>query len=77
MPEPPLYVFTVETATPSASAPDTRYDDDSSSGWRPFPGQEHPLAEYARQIVERFDFKAEVSEIRSVHDPSTRRPGSS
>lgn len=75
MPEPPLYVFTIETATPSASAPDARYDDDSGSGWRPFPEQEHALADYARQVAERFDFKVEVSEIRSVRDPNTRRPG--
>jgi hypothetical protein len=29
---------------------------DTALLWRPFPGQELPLAEYARQIVERFDF---------------------
>jgi FxsC-like protein len=65
LPEPPLGVFTVEIATPSGSSAD----------WRPFPTQELPLAEYARQIVERFDFKAEVIELATDHDPDTSRPG--
>jgi hypothetical protein len=65
LPEPPLGVFTVEIAAPSGSSAD----------WRPFPTQELPLAEYARQIVERFDFKAEVIDMAIDHDPDTSRPG--
>jgi FxsC-like protein len=65
MPEPPLGVFTVEIAAPAGSSAD----------WRPFPMQELPLAEYARQIIERFDFKAEVIELTAERDPDTSRPG--
>ena len=61
----PVGVFTIEIATPGGSSAD----------WRPFPAQELPLAEYARQIVERFDFKAEVIELTADHDPDTGRPG--
>jgi FxsC-like protein len=64
LPEPPLGVFTIEVAAPGGSA-----------DWRPFATQELPLAEYARQIVERFDFKAEVIELTADHDPDTNRPG--
>jgi FxsC-like protein len=65
LPEPPLGVFTVEIAVPGGSGAD----------WRPFPAQELPLAEYARQIVERFDLKAEVIELTADRDPDTSRPG--
>ena len=65
LPEPPLGVFTVEIAAPGGSSAD----------WRPFPAQELPLAEYARQIVERFDLKAEVIELTADRDPDTSRPG--
>jgi hypothetical protein len=65
LPEPPLGVFTVEIATPGGSGAD----------WRPFPVQDFPLAEYARQIVERLDLKAEVIELTSDHDPDSSRPG--
>lgn len=63
--EPPLGVFTIEIAAPGGSSAD----------WRPFPQQELPLAEYARQIVERFEFKAEVVELAVDRDPDTSRPG--
>jgi FxsC-like protein len=65
LPEPPLGVFTVEIATPGGSSAD----------WHPFPEQELPLAEYARQIVERFDLKAEVIELTADRDLDTSRPG--
>lgn len=65
LPEPPLGVFTVEIAAPGGSSAD----------WRPFLAQELPLAEYARQIVERFDLKAEVIELTADRDPDTSRPG--
>jgi FxsC-like protein len=63
--EPPLGIFTIEIAAPGGS----------SANWRPFPAQELPLAEYARQIIERFEFKAEVIELTADHDPDTSRPG--
>jgi len=63
--EPPLGVFTLEIAAPGGSSAD----------WRPFPTQELPLAEYARQIVERFDFKAEVIELAVNRDLGISRPG--
>ena len=65
LPEPPLGVFIVEIAAPGGSSAD----------WRPFPGQELPLAEYARQIVERLDLKAEVIDLTADRDPGTSRPG--
>jgi len=65
VPEPPLGVFTVEIATPGGTGAD----------WRPFPAQEFPLAEYARQIVERLDLKAEIIELTSDRDLDTSRPG--
>lgn len=63
--EPPVGVFTVEIATPGGSSAD----------WRPFPAQEFPLAEYARQIAERFDFKVEVIDLTADRDLDTSRPG--
>jgi hypothetical protein len=65
LPERPLGVFTVEMAAPGGSSAD----------WRPFPAQELPLAEYARQIIERFDLKVEVIELTADRDPATSRPG--
>jgi FxsC-like protein len=65
LPEPPLGVFTVAIAAPGGSSAD----------WRPFPAQELSLAEYARQIIERLDLKAEVIELAASRDPDTSRPG--
>jgi hypothetical protein len=65
LPEPPLGVFAVEIAAPGGGSAD----------WRPFPAQELPLTEYARQIVERFDLKAEVIELITDRDPDISRPG--
>jgi len=65
LPAPPLGIFTIEIAAPGGS----------SANWRPFPEQELPLAECASQIVERFDFKAEVIELTADHDADTSRPG--
>jgi len=79
MPESPLAVFAIETAAPAlrtaVGGRDPRTDGTSSPEWRRFPRQELPLAEYAKQVAERFDFKVEVSEIMTVSDPRTRRPG--
>jgi hypothetical protein len=65
LPEPPLAVFTIEIAAPGGSSTD----------WRLSASQELPLAECARQIVERFDFKAEVIELKGDRDIDTSRPG--
>jgi FxsC-like protein len=74
-----LAVFDIQTAAPTTSTVAEGHDPsgygDDSADWRPFPHQEHPLAEYARQIAERLDFKAEVSGITPVRDKSARRPG--
>lgn len=64
-PGPPLGVFTIEIATPGGSGAD----------WRPFPELEQSLAEHARQIVERFDLKAEVIDLTTDRDQRTSRPG--
>jgi FxsC-like protein len=77
--KPHLSVFAIETAAPTVSTivpdRDTRGYGEISTAWHPFPQQEVPLAEYARQVAERLDFKAEVSGIRTVRDPRARRPG--
>jgi FxsC-like protein len=78
-PQSRLSVFTIETAAPTSAtvvkgrSPLTYGA--SSTQWRPFPRQELPLAEYARQVAERFDFEAQVSEIERHRDPQSRRPG--
>jgi len=76
---PPLSVFTIEIAAPTVRTVPAGGDPgsygESSVEWRPFPSQDLPLAEYARQAVERRDFKAEVTGIRAADDPGTRRPG--
>jgi hypothetical protein len=59
----PLATFSIEVAAPKAAK------------WCPFPGQELPLAEYAREIVERFDFDARVSEVNAEAGAARRRPG--
>ncbi len=75
----PLAVFAIETAAPMARTVATERDPhdpgNSDAEWRPFPQQEIPLTQYATQVVERFDFQAEVSTIKTVSDPRTRRPG--
>lgn len=77
-PQSRLSVFAIETAAPTAGTVvrdggPRRYGA-TSTLWRPFPYQELPLAEYARQVAERFDFDARVSEI-TPRDPQARRPG--
>ena len=72
----PLPVFNVAVAAPTvASAPrgrDLRAYGETAAQWRPFPGQELPLAEYARQLIERFDFDVRVG---AGEDLAARRPG--
>lgn len=78
-PTSPLAIFAVETATPAARESGTGYDSldpgESDDEWRPFPQQELPLTQYASHVIERFDFQVEVSRIKKVSDPRTRRPG--
>ena len=75
----PLSVFVIETAVPTASSiaaeRDPRGYGESGADWRPFPRQELSLAEYAREVARRLDFRAEVSGIKAVSDPAARRPG--
>jgi FxsC-like protein len=79
MPEPQLPIFAIETAAPTAQTAaagrDLRGYGGTSIEWRPFTKQKLPLAEHARQVAERFSFKAEVSAIKTVSDPLIRRPG--
>ena len=79
LPQPRLSLFTIQTVAHSTAtaAPDHGehgYGSDSTT-WRPFPGQELPLAEYARQVAERFDFEAEVTGIEQQPAKRQRRPG--
>jgi FxsC-like protein len=73
-----LAIFSIETAAPTVSTVvghDIHGYGESSADWHPFPGQELPLAQYAKQVAERLDFKAEVSGLKSVTDLHARRPG--
>ena len=75
----PLGVFSIQVAAPTVHDLPAGHDPStygvSSTEWRPFPLQNTPIAEYARQTVERFDFKAEVSEISANMQSRSRRPG--
>ena len=79
MPAPQLPLFVIETAALTAQTAvagrDLRGYGGTGVEWRPFTEQELPLAEHARQVAERFNFKAEVTAIKTVRDPGTRRPG--
>ena len=74
-----LPVFVIQVAAPTtANAPedrDLRVYSDNGVDWRPFAKQKVPLAEYARQVTERFDFAVRVSEIGLAGDLARRRPG--
>ena len=78
-PGPPLSVFSIEIAAPTASTvvagPDMGSYAESSAEWRPFPQQEYPLAEYARKIGTGHGFKADVSGVKTAQDRGERRPG--
>jgi FxsC-like protein len=77
-PSAPLTSFAIEIAAPTvATVPGDRSPDpygDTALQWRPF-GQEFPLAHYAKQIIERFNFDAKVSEVGSTRDTTRQRPG--
>jgi FxsC-like protein len=78
-PQSRLGVFAIETAALTTrtvpAGHDPRGYGETSADWRPFPGQRVSLVQQVRQIAERRDFKAEVSGIKSVGDPDSRRPG--
>jgi FxsC-like protein len=78
-PGPPLAVFAIEIAAPTSGTLAANHNPDaygeSAADWRPFARQRAPLADDASQLVERFDFKPEVSGIKTAKDPLTRRPG--
>lgn len=75
----PLASFDIEIAAPTvATVPAGRCSDpygETALLWRPFPGQELPIADYARRITEQFDFAAKVSEAGIRQDTVRRRPG--
>lgn len=75
----PLPVFFIQVAAPTtANAPedrDLRAYGDNPADWRPFAEQTLSLAEYARQVTERFDFDVRLSEIGLAGDLAGRRPG--
>jgi FxsC-like protein len=60
----PLSSFLIEVAAP-----------ETPGQWRPFPGQELALAEYARHVVERFNFAPDVAALRPIGEPGEGLPG--
>jgi FxsC-like protein len=74
-----LPVFNVEVAVPAAASSAHRRDPQAYGGtpeeWRPFPGQELPLAEYARQLINKFDFDVRVATVGAEPNPIRTRPG--
>jgi FxsC-like protein len=72
----PLPVFNIEVIAPTAASSPSGRDPlaygETAALWRPFPGQKLPLAEYARQLIERFDFDVRVGTGTS---PARQRPG--
>lgn len=79
LPNARLALFVIQVAAPTArtvGAGDHGSDyGQTPTQWRPFPGQELPLAEYARQIAERFDFEAQVRDVNTTSEADKRRPG--
>lgn len=73
---PPLSVFSIEIAAPTARTVVAGHDSgsygESSAEWCPFPCQEYPLAEYARKIVEGQSFKADVGGVKTAQDRNER-----
>jgi FxsC-like protein len=78
-PRSPLAVFAIEIAAPVSGRPAASHNPDAYGAspveWKPFGKQGHPVLEEAAKVVERLDFKPEASEIRTVRDPLSRRPG--
>ncbi|HUZ37749.1 MAG TPA: TIR-like protein FxsC [Streptosporangiaceae bacterium] len=78
-PDARLAVFQVSVAAPTIrSVPvgrDPRPYGDTGIQWRPFPPQEVPLAEYARRIAERLDFRVELIGVGDSGEPAPSKPG--
>jgi FxsC-like protein len=74
-----LPVFNIEVAVPAVAGARSIRDPlaygEAPEEWRPFPGQELPLAEYARQLIKRFDFEVRVAALGAAANPNRRRPG--
>lgn len=74
-----LPVFNIEVAVPRAASAaqdrDPQAYGETPEEWRPFSGQELPLAEYARQLIKRFDFDVRVTALESEPGLARRRPG--
>jgi FxsC-like protein len=74
-----LPVFNIEVAVPAAvgagQGRDSQSYGESPEEWRPFPGQKLPLAEYARQLIKRFDFDVRVTVLGAEASPARKRPG--
>jgi FxsC-like protein len=74
-----LPVFNIEVAVPAVASARSIRDPlaygEAPEEWRPFPGQELPLAEYARQLIKRFDFEVRVAALGAAANPNRRRPG--
>lgn len=72
-------VFSIEIAAPTTAeahqSSDPQVYGETPEDWRPFPGQELTLAEYARQLIKRFDFEVQVGEVGAAGDSAGRRPG--
>ena len=67
-----LPVFNIEVAVPTPPTParppgprDPQAYGETPEEWRPFSGQKLPLAEYARQLIKRFDFDVRVDRVGS------------
>ncbi|HEY6792053.1 MAG TPA: FxSxx-COOH system tetratricopeptide repeat protein [Trebonia sp.] len=78
LPQPRLAPFVIQTIARSAGTAlpgqgNRGYGADSTQ-WRPF-SEEAPLAEYARQVVARFDFDAEITGIEKEREGRQGRPG--
>lgn len=61
----PLPVFNIEVAGAGPAGQE----------WRPFADQKLPLAEYARQLISRFDFDVRVTAWEADASLTRRRPG--
>jgi FxsC-like protein len=78
-PAAPLAAFVIEVAAPTlavlSEGSDPQAYGETPVQWRPFPGQELPLAEIAKQVAERFDFDPKVSEVGVAGELDDRQPG--
>jgi FxsC-like protein len=72
-------LFSIEVAAPAGpDAPPASHPlayGETPEQWRPFPGQQDTLAEYARLLAERFDFRVRVNPASSAVKKDDRRPG--